>query len=236
MAEFFAVSRENLNDAFLVDHLDPRDAALIEPLACVVKSLEKVGFDFSTSSGATDSEDEVPYLSPGTLTDDEDKPCAVIGLGVMGLMHMLLLPDGSVGFETNPARRAWAQGLGLVAQAPNADHKFETIFVCPGSEEALNLALEIAAPGASVVLFAPMPPGGPTPVDLNRVYFSEISLIPCYSCGPNDTVHAAEILDGGLVQAHQVVSDFIELDGLPAAYLAMKQGEILKPMVMFPSV
>jgi hypothetical protein len=30
-----------------------------------------------------------------------------------------------------------------------------------------------------------------------------------------------------------VVSDFIGLEDLPGAYLAMKRGEILKPMVIF---
>lgn len=227
MAEFFAVPSENLTDSFLVD-FEPREAALIEPLACVVKSLERAGFDFS-SSGEAGEEEDVEEGTPET----HDPPCAVIGLGVMGVMHMLLLPDGSVGFDTNSRRRDWAMGIGLDARPPEATQMFDTVIVCPGTEEALRFGLQIAAPDATVVLFSPMPPGGPTPVALHEAYFRDLKLVSSYSCGPTDTRTAADLIAGEMVQSEQVVSDFIELDDLPRAYSSMKQGDILKAMVEF---
>lgn len=229
MAEMFAVAAENLSDSFVVD-LSPREAALIEPLACVVKSLERAGFDFSTSEDSLDAEEKEEDLSAG---EPSDPPCAVIGLGVMGLMHMLLLPDGSIGFDTNPRRRDWAMGIGLDARPPEANQQFETVIICPGTEEALRFGLQIAAPDATVVLFSPMPPKSPIPVDLHEAYFRDLKLVSSYSCGPTDTRTAADLLAGELVQSEQVVSDFIELEDLPRAYSSMKRGDIVKAMVEF---
>ena len=91
----------------------------------------------------------------------------------------------------------------------------------------------MAAPDATVVLFAPLPPGRPARIDLHDVYFCDLRLITTYSCGPKDTRTAYGLLAAGLVAPEQIVSDFVTLDDLPAAYGAMKRGEILKAMVRF---
>lgn len=208
MAEVFAVAPENLNDTLAVDDLRAVDAALIEPLGCVAKSLGKA--------------------APQT-----GERSVVIGLGVMGLMHLLMLGPDALGVELLESRREWARGLGLEARAPDSSLRADVVIVCPGSEEALAYALQIAAPEARIVLFAPMPPGDPTPIPLNEVYFRDLRLLNCYSCGPGDTRQAAEWLRQGRLRAEQVVSDFVMIDQLPDAYLAMKAGTILKPMVIF---
>jgi L-iditol 2-dehydrogenase len=212
MAERFGVGADNLNDTLTVQDLRPVDAALIEPLACVVKGIR------------------------ATREDPRERRSAVIGLGVMGLMHMLLLPEGSVGYEMVEARRKWAEALGFDARFPEAAEPADVVYVCPGSEAALRLALDIVRPGGTVLLFAPMPPASPVSLDLEDLYFREVRLVPSYSCGPNDTRQAAEHLGAGHVRAEQVVSHFVTLDELPEAYLAMKRGEILKAMVLFEEV
>ncbi|MBL8087050.1 MAG: alcohol dehydrogenase catalytic domain-containing protein [Chthonomonas sp.] len=204
MAERFQVSAENLNDTLGVNHIAPGDAALIEPLACVEKSKRRARW------------------AP------EDRT-AVIGLGVMGLMHALLCP-GAIGFELNPDRRSHAESLGIAAES---DGQYDVVFVCPGSQAAIERALELAAPGARIVLFAPLPPKRPMPLDLDALYFRDLEIITCYSCGPEDTRAAMQSIEQGLVRADQLVSHRITLDELPDAYLRMKRGEILKPMVFF---
>jgi L-iditol 2-dehydrogenase len=207
MAELFAVAAENLDDTHLADELRPEDAALVEPLACVVKSVRHL-------AGA--------------------KSIAIIGLGAMGLMHLALLRDReAVGIEKSAKRLDWARSLGLGIVSSEAEAKFDAVVACPGSQEALDLALQLAGPGSKVVLFAPMPPGKPVEADWDRLYFQEISLIPSYSCGPSEMAEAMAILRKSQVKAEQVVSHFIGIDELPEAYEAMKKGEILKPMVMF---
>lgn len=157
---------------------------------------------------------------------------AVIGLGVMGLMHALLLP-GCIAYELNPNRVEHAKSLGIDARRPDQSEKARTVFVCPGTKQALDLAINLIEPGGTIVLFAPMPPGEETPVDLNRLYFLDAKIVSVYSCGPDDTREAAAILRSGQIRAEQLVSDFIGIDDLPKAYSAMKRGEILKAMVLF---
>lgn len=224
MAEFFAAGPENLTDAFVLEGIEPEAGALIEPVACVVKSMSRAGFSFDAEEGEEDGGD----------AGSDEAPCAVIGLGAMGLLHLLLLPEGSVGYETNPSRRAWAEGIGLTAKPPEPGERYPTVFVCPGSQEALDFALSIAAPDATVVLFAPLPPGATARLDLNETYFRDLRLVTSYSCGPKDTRTAYGVLAAGLVHPEQVVSDFVDLDDLPTAYEAMQRGEILKAMVRFP--
>ncbi len=207
MAEVFAVSSDNLSDTHVVNDLRPTDAALIEPLACVAKSIR--------------------------LGQPEGKSYAVIGLGAMGLMHMLALPTGAIGYETSEARRRWAASLGFQAKVPSEATPADVIFVCPGSPQAVNQAIQIANPGGTIVLFAPMPPGGPAPIDLNPAYFKDLSFVNSYSCGPNDTLQAIEWIRAGKLKAEHVVSDFTGIDDLPRAYLAMRAGDILKAMVVF---
>ncbi|HVT12345.1 MAG TPA: alcohol dehydrogenase catalytic domain-containing protein [Fimbriimonadaceae bacterium] len=226
MAEMFAVSAENLNDSFLVDDLRAIDAALIEPLGCVVKSIGRGGLT-PLPSGGEAGESEFYEDEPG-----EGASAAVIGLGSLGLMHLLLLP-GAAGYDLNPERIRHARSLGLDARPLDGREKADTIFVCPGSKPALDLAIELANPGATIVLFAPLPPTGEIPVDLNRLYFNDIRLVTTYSCGPEDTGMAAAILRSGRIRAEQVVSDFIGISELPEAYQKMKRGGILKPMVVF---
>ena len=210
MAEYFAASKENLTDTLLVDDLRAIDAALIEPLGCVAKSLLVAG---------------VPR--------GRKLSHAVVGLGSMGLMHALV--TGAVAYDINPARVAYARSLGIDARSPEERKQADTIYICPGTNSALDFALSIANPGATVVLFAPMAPGDKSVLDLHDLYFSEISLIPSYSCGPVATRTAAGFLRDGRVKAEQVVSDFIGIDELPDAYRKMKKGEILKAMVLFES-
>lgn len=207
MAEIFGVPKENLNDTFAVDDLRPVDAALIEPLACVIKSLQ---------------------LAP---QDD----AAVVGLGVMGLMHMKMLPANAIGYDLNSARIDWARRRGLRAELPSEAMMASAVFVCPGSQQAFNFAISIVKPGGSVVMFAPLSPDE-TLVVPQSVYFNEVKILSAYSCGPEETTLAAKALGTGVLAAEDVVSNFIDLASLPEAYQLMKKGEILKPMVTFETL
>ena len=205
MAESFAVSAQNLSDTLAVDDLRAIDAALIEPLACVMKSIAR-----APKSGSA----------------------AVIGLGVMGLMHMLALGEGAIGYELNEHRRNSAAALGLDARSPENIQTANRIFVCPGSQKAFDFALEIANPGATIVMFAPLAPGDALQMP-QSAYFKDLQIQNTYSCGPDDTIAARDLIRNGTVRAEQVVSDFISIDELPEHYVEMKSGRILKPMVVF---
>jgi len=208
MAEFFAVPEPNLNDTIVANDLRPIDVALIEPLACVMKSLEMA------------------------LSQRKTERVAVIGLGVMGLMHLSMLGPTARGYDLNPSRIDWARNLGLEAESPDFPKPADIVFVCPGSQEAFDFAMQLARPGATIVMFAPLAPFKELRLT-NLIYFKDIRVAHSYSCGPNDTLKAYQAIQQGRLKAEQVVSHFIDIDSLPAAYEDMKAGRILKPMVVF---
>jgi len=207
MAEFFAVAAENLADTHRADDLRPQEAALMEPLGCVAKSIR------------------LAAIRP-------EESVAVIGLGTMGLMHALAAESQVKALEIYPGRRDWAAQFGIEVYS-ELNERLDVVILCPGVRPAYETAFRLAAPGGRIVLFAPFAPGADVPMDWDRLYFEEITLIPSYSCGPEDTVQALKWLKAGVVKAEQVVSHFLGIDDLPQAYLAMKRGEILKAMVMF---
>jgi L-iditol 2-dehydrogenase len=218
MAEFFAVGPELLGDTHVVNGLRAIDAALIEPLSCVVKSIRRSGWT-------------------------PDKSAAVVGLGFMGLVHLLALKhlgadvgrNQLIGYERLEARRAYGESLGFDARRAEAPMPADVVFVCPGSESALAFAVGMVRRGGTVVLFSPFEPSREPSVDLNRLYFADANLVTSYSAGPQDSIEAVRMMFGGALRAEQVVSDFIGLDDLPDAYRRMASTEILKPMVVFGS-
>lgn len=220
MADHFAVPAENLRDTHVVDDLRAVDAALIEPLSCVCKS---VRHGLSPRQGTR--------LGEGDR--GERRNTVVIGLGVMGLMHMLLL-DGATGLDLSERRREGAMGLGLDARAPEDAEggAYDAIFVCPGAQAAFDLALKLAAPAATITMFAPLAPGEDLRVP-QAAYFNDLTIRNAYSAAPEDSHDAIAALRAGRVKAEQVCSEFIPLDELPGAYGRMKRGEILKPMVVW---
>ncbi len=208
MAEVFAVSKENLTDTIRVDDIRAVDAALIEPAACVMKSIR-----MASQASAL-----------GQI--------AVVGLGVMGLMHLLLTDSQGIGYDLNPSRVEWARHLGLRASAPMEPDLADVVFVCPGNQAAFDFALTLCRPGATVVMFAPLAPSQELRLPQD-IYFRDIKIMHSYSCGPVDTAAAAQAIRDMKLKAEQVVSQFIDIDQLPMAYEEMKNGLILKPMVVF---
>lgn len=206
MADFFAVGPDNLPDTHQVNDLMPVDAALTEPLACVCKSLRVAG----------------PL----------NGPAAVIGLGGMGLLHMFLLPQDSMGYDLDRGRVAYARSEGLRADLPLQAEPAATIFVCPGSQAAFDQAMAIVEPGGTIVMFAPLGPGQQLKLP-QSAYFKDLRVLHSYSCGPSDTAQALVHLRKGTVRAEQICSHFIELSELPKYYKLMQSGKIIKPMVVW---
>lgn len=207
MAEFIAVSEAHLNDCAVMDGIDSRLAALVEPVACVFKSIRRAG----------------------TLGRKQ----AVIGMGVMGLIHAKILGKSAVAFELSSDRLEHAHQIGIDAREPSENEKFDVVFVCPGSEAALDFALRITNAGGTVVLFAPFPPSILPKANLNQAYFQDISIVTSYSAGPPEFQQSEKWIKSGALSPEDVISHFIELDELPGHYQLMKSGKILKPMVIF---
>jgi L-iditol 2-dehydrogenase len=213
LAEFFRVPTENVRDTLhLPSEVSFVDGSLVEPLACVVKSLRRSG------------------LREGDTT-------YIIGLGVMGLMHALVAADRKArvcGADFIEERRAFAKSLGVEAVHPDSGFTGADVVICgPGSPDALRNAFAAAAPGATVVMFTPLEPGVPFTFDPNDLYFRDVKLIPSYSCGPDDTRESLALIARGVVTADRLGATYYPLEEAPQAYVALRTSRILKPIVTF---
>jgi L-iditol 2-dehydrogenase len=213
LAEYFRVPRENVRDTLrLPPHVPFVDGSLVEPLACVVKSLRR----------------------SGVRTGDS---LYIIGLGVMGLMHALAAQSvGAVvsGSDFLEERRAHAAALGVRVVNPGAAASGADVVICgPGSPEALRDAFAAVAPGGTVVMFTPLEPGVALTLDPNDLYFRDVKLVTSYSCGPQDTREALDLIARGVITAERLGATLYPLEEAASAYEALRASRILKPIVTF---
>ncbi len=165
-------------------------ATFIEPLACVVKSLHRAG------------------LRVGDRV-------AVIGLGVMGMLHILLArrlgAELVLGIDRVASRLARGKAFGAdtvidamhesapeVVRAHTDSLGADVVIVGPGTVEAIEMGFKSVAPGGSLVLFTPIPAEARWQFPIHDAYFREVRIIPTYSAGPPQTREALRWLQEGL--------------------------------------
>jgi L-iditol 2-dehydrogenase len=108
------------------------------------------------------------------------------------------------------------------------------VIVGPGDPEVIVQSLAYVRNGGVMVLFTPTPAGSTTPLDFDDLYFREISLVPSYSCGPQDTRQAYELLRSGAVDAPALVTHQFPINEIQTAYdTAKRGGSVLKVLVTF---
>lgn len=215
------------NDTLLLpDNVSYEDATLIEPTACVVKSLRRSGIRNGDS-------------------------VLVIGLGVMGMIHVLLAKalgtERVIGVDMVDFRLNKAKELGVdyiidvrsdglkesVIELTNG-RGADIVIVCPNSVEAMRDGLECVARGGRVVLFTPAMPDERLTIDPNYIYFNDISIITSYSCGPNDTREALEYIKKGVISAEKLVTHELGIEDVLIAYQTVARAkESLKVVIIF---
>lgn len=235
ISEYILIPEINLkNDTLkLPDTLSCEDGVLVEPLACVLKGLKKAASPRGDFKGDT---------------------VLVIGLGVMGALHILALKalgaERIIGAETNPWRANKAKELGardvFVIDASRTDTAeavsemtsgamADLVVVGPNSAHAMAEGIKSAGNGARVIFFTPARPGEELLIDPSEIYFKEITLIPSYSAGPEDTRQALRMIESGAVRAGMVITHRFPIEETAAAYnLASMAGESLKTIITFP--
>jgi L-iditol 2-dehydrogenase len=218
-----SVQRDTLK---LPDSMTAETATFIEPLACCIRAVKRQG-----------------NVQPGDVV-------FIVGLGAMGLLMTQLAriygAQTIVGtdFLGDRRERAVLHGAHYAFDPREArqtaqwreltdDRGADVVIVCPGDARAVHAGIEAAAPGARVVCFTPMPPATPIPVDFATLYFREISLYQSYSCGPDETREALELLTLGYVEVESLITHRAGLDGVAEALeRAHAHSEGLKTVIL----
>jgi L-iditol 2-dehydrogenase len=228
VSEYILVPAVNLeNDTIIIpEDMSFEDAALIEPVACVLKGLKRA------------------RIRRGDTV-------LVIGLGVMGMINMIaarhlgagkIIGADMVRFRLDMAGKFGAdevidvsrtgvfEGLREITHGEMA----ELVIVGPNSSDVMAQGLQSVRPGGQVLLFTPAKPGETLVIDPNRLYFNDINIITSYSCGPSDTADACELIGRGIVSAEKVVTHRFPVEKTGEAFrLTAVPGDSLKALIVF---
>jgi L-iditol 2-dehydrogenase len=169
----------------------------------------------------------------------------VVGAGQMGLQLALaarLAGADVAAVEELPERRQLALELGAGAVAESLEHveprSADAVVVSVGDRDVVRPAVERAAPGARVVLFAGFGREAEATLDLNRLHYDEIALVGSEWIGtpPNQRreryAEARELLVSGAAPLERLVEARCGLDGLVEAFAAVRDRTRLKTLVI----
>ena len=83
-------------------------------------------------------------------------------------------------------------------------------------------------------MFTPTQPGEILAIEPFDVYFNEISIIPSYSCGPNDTRQALDLFAREIINAEDFITHRYSVAEAPQAFKGMAaMGDVIKAVVEF---
>jgi L-iditol 2-dehydrogenase len=155
------------------------------------------------------------------MTPVRDASVVSVGCGVMGLLNLAAArafgAQRLIAIDPDPARRAAARAFGAdaVHTPGDAAHLADTadiVIVGPGHPDVIRESLSHVRPDGVVLLFTPTPNGVATALDLGDLYFRDVSLIPSYSCGPEETRAAYALLRTGAVQPEPLITHRFPLE------------------------
>jgi L-iditol 2-dehydrogenase len=196
--------------------LSDEEASWTEPLATVVKAFGRGGFAAGQS-------------------------LLVVGCGATGQLAVRL--GRALGASRIAAADRVASRLALAraagAETVDVDRErlppgFDFVFVGPGKSEAIRAGFEAVAPGGTLLLFTMAPPEERWDLAPHDLYFREITVVPSYSCGPDDTREALDLLTSRRVAVADLVTHRFSIERAVEAFARARQTEgSLKVVITF---
>ena len=190
------------------------DAALTEPLACVVQGIE----DCKLRAG---------------------QRVLVVGAGPIGLMFVALAKH--LGCEVLVAGRgenrlAKAKHLGATTVIDVARHELvkavqaaklaapDVVIEAVGKPETWEASVQLVRPGGLVNFFGGCPSGTTVTLDTARIHYSSISTVASFHHTPRTIRRALEFIESGVIRAGDFVDGGCLLDELPSLFRQMSAG------------
>jgi L-iditol 2-dehydrogenase len=211
LSEFVRIPAGNLETDTrpVPETLSEEEASFTEPLATVVKAFRRAGFGAERST-------------------------LIVGLGTAGQLAVRLSRAAGasrvcgvdrVASRLELARLGGADEVLDLREEPAGDprplagrRRYDLVFVCPGRVGAMSTGLDLVAPGGTLLLFTMAPPEEEWTLRPNAIYFREVSIVPSYSCGPEDMREALELLASRRVSAADLVTHRFPIEQAPQAF------------------
>lgn len=183
----------------------PEVAAMVEPLACCLRGVERAGIH----AGDT---------------------VAILGAGPIGLMLAACVADAGgwpVVVGGRDERRARVEEFGA---EPGDGHGADIVIEAAGTEQAWFDAEELVRPGGTVVLFGGLPRDARPPLGAYRVHYEELTLRGSFHHTPATVRAALGFLGSGAYPWERLITHHILLADLPALF-ADPPRDLLKAAV-----
>jgi len=227
MAEYIRVPAEQvaLDVLKLPDGMSFALATLIEPVGCCVRALDRA------------------EIAPGDSM-------LIVGAGFNGLVMAALARRWGAGkvfvadriaarlelaraFGADAAFNVDSGDTGAALRAANDDRLADVVIVAVGKLAALRMGIDLAGPGATVMLYGPSDPDTLLDLAPNRLFFEEITLRASYSCGPSETRRTLELLAAGALDADRLITHRFPIDqAAQALRITANPGQGLKALVV----
>ncbi len=188
--------------------LDPVAATFVEPLACVLRALDRAGVRAGDS-------------------------LLVVGAGVNGLLTIAAAHARAV--DAVWVRELRPERLGLALDRGAERHGNELVdaaLVCTPKPTAIAAAAAALAPGGTLLLYAPPGPHDPPRFDGTALFLRELTITASYSAGPRDMFEALELIAGGQIDPLPLVTHRLPLEETGRALELQRSGEGLKAVVL----
>jgi L-iditol 2-dehydrogenase len=183
----------------------PEVAAMVEPLACCLRGVERAGVRAGDS-------------------------VAILGAGPIGLMLAACVADAGgwpVVVGGRPERRALVEEFGAEAgDGVGAD----VVIEAAGTEQAWGDAVQLVRPGGTVLVFGGLPRDARPPVDAYRLHYEELTLRGSFHHTPATVRAALGFLASGAYPWERLVTHRVSLEQLPSLF-ADPPRELLKAAV-----
>ena len=201
LAEEYLVPEWNVSHGGVLkisDSMSFDEAAMIEPLACCIRSWHKF-----------------PYKKGDSA--------AIFGVGPTGMMHVMLAKDK--GFEkifcldVNDFRLEFAKKFQITQSINSNDssrkekilHETENrgvdvAIVATGNLKALDDAIELVRKGGAIMMFGVPSKGDTMNIDMSKVYSKEITLTTSYAASDYDTKEALELIKSSRADVKSLIT------------------------------
>jgi L-iditol 2-dehydrogenase len=198
------IAAVNLHD--VPPGVEPEVAAMVEPLACCLRGVERAG------------------ISPGDTV-------AILGAGPIGLMLAACVADAG-GWPVVVGGRPERQGLvELFGAESGVGTDAEVVIEAVGTDAAWTDAVELVRPGGTVVMFGGLPRDARPSVDAYRLHYEELTLRGSFHHTPSTVRAALGFLASGAYPWDRLVTHRVLLGDLPALF-ADPPRDLLKAAVV----
>jgi L-iditol 2-dehydrogenase len=207
-AEFIKIPepivRQNL--LILPDNVSYREAALVEPLACVLRAVEKTGVE-------------------------EGDTVVVIGVGPIGLMFVQALKAMgtrviALGNRSTQLNMAEAMGADFVIDSTKSNvveqvrkitsgrRGADVVIEAVGLKETWQQAMGMVRRGGTINLFGGCPSGTHIPLDSTLIHYSEITIKANFHHTPRHIREALDAIHRGTIKAQKLITGEEQLTAL----------------------